>query len=280
MHEFMTRDESAFGKPVCRLGLAARGESLLTPDDLAEAIERGVNFLNWPARSEGPREAEAFGAAIAALGPLREKVVVCIQLAAREAGGAADELRWTLDALRTDYIDVVTFYYVEHADEWQELIGPSGAWQYCRAAKDDGMIRRIGLTSHQRPLAAQIAATGLVDMLMIRYNAAHRGAEREVFPVTEARAMPVVAYTALRWRALLHATPDDPPGFQVPGAAEWYRFVLQSDAVTVVLAAPQNRAELLEALEVLRVTGRLGPAEYQRLAEHGQRVRRHAAAFP
>ena len=98
MHEFLTRDESAFGKPVCRLGLAARGASLLTTDDLMEAIERGVNFLNWPARSEGPHEAEAFGAAIAALGELREKVIVCIQLAARDAAEAAGELRWTLDA--------------------------------------------------------------------------------------------------------------------------------------------------------------------------------------
>jgi aryl-alcohol dehydrogenase-like predicted oxidoreductase len=142
------------------------------------------------------------------------------------------------------------------------------------------MIRRIGLTSHQRPLAAQIAASGLIDMLMIRYNAAHRGAEEDVFPVTRGRAMPVVAYTALRWRALLRSTPDDPPGFQVPRAADWYRFVLESEAVTVVLAAPHHRAELLEDLEVLGVGGPLEPAEYERLAEHGQRVRRHAAAFP
>jgi aryl-alcohol dehydrogenase-like predicted oxidoreductase len=117
-------------------------------------------------------------------------------------------------------------------------------------------------------------------MLMIRYNAAHRGAEQEVFPVTRARSMPVVAYTALRWRALLHSTPDDPPGFEVPRATGWYRFVLQSDAVTVVLAAPHTRAELLEDLEVLDVGGPLVSEEYERLAAHGQRVRRHAEAFP
>ena len=46
MHPFLTRGELAFGKPVCRLGLAARGGSLLVADDLLEAIERGVNFLN------------------------------------------------------------------------------------------------------------------------------------------------------------------------------------------------------------------------------------------
>src|SRR5204862_2309191 len=99
-------------------------------------------------------------------------------------------------------------------------------------------VRRLGLTTHQRPLAAEIAGSGMLDLLMLRYNAPHRGAEREVFPVTDALGMPVIAYTALRWGALLRPTPDDPPGFVVPGAAAWYRFVLQAPSVAVVVAAP------------------------------------------
>ena len=280
MHSFLMRGESAFGKPVCRLGLAARGDSRLVADDVLEAVERGVSFLNWPAGSEGPRAADGMSSAIASLGREREKVVVCIQLAARSAKQAADELRCVLAALRTDYVDVATFYYVEHADEWKAIIAPGGALEYCRAAKADGLIRRIGLTSHQRPLAAEMAASGLVDVLMIRYNAAHRGAERDIFGVTRARSIPVVAYTALRWRALLRPTRDDPPGFELPRAAAWYRFVLQSESVAVVLAAPNDRAELLEDLEVLEATGPLASAEYEQLADHGARVRRHAGAFP
>jgi predicted aldo/keto reductase-like oxidoreductase len=280
MQPFLRRSGDVFGKPLCRLGLAARGDSSLAADDVREAIERGLNFLNWPARSEGPREVEAFGAAIASLGPLRESVVVCIQLAARTAREAADELRWGLKTLATDYVDVVTFYYVEHAEEWQSLIAPGGAWEYCRAAKADGRIRRIGLTSHQRPLAAEVAKSGLLDVLMIRYNAAHRGAEREIFPVTDERGIGVIAYTALRWGALMRSTPDDPPGFPVPPAAPWYRFVLQSDSVDVVLAAPRDRAELLADLELLDVSGPLAPSQYEQLAAHGARVRRHAGSFP
>lgn len=280
MHPFLMRDASAFGKPVCRLGLAARGDSELTAAELQLALERGVNFLNWPAHSEGPGVAPEFAAAIAALGALRDEVVICVQLWAREANEAAGELRRTLDALRTDYVDVVTFYYVEHEHEWQQIIGPGGSLEYCRAAQADGVIRRIGLTSHQRPLAARMADSGLLDVLMIRYNAAHRGAESEIFSTTDARGIPVIAYTALRWRALMRATPDDPPGFRVPGAASWYRFALQHDSVSVVLAAPHDRAQLVADLAVLEVTGPLEPTEYQLLAEHGARVRRHAGRFP
>jgi aryl-alcohol dehydrogenase-like predicted oxidoreductase len=125
-----------------------------------------------------------------------------------------------------------------------------------------------------------MARSDLLDLLMIRYNAAHRGAESDVFPTTDALGMPVIAYTALRWGALLRPTPDDPPDFTVPAAPAWYRFVLQSPSVTVTLAAPHNRAELDEALTVLNTTGPLDAQEYERLAAHGQRVRRHGGSFP
>jgi predicted aldo/keto reductase-like oxidoreductase len=98
--------------------------------------------------------------------------------------------------------------------------------------------------------------------------------------VTDAKGIPVIAYTALRWGALLGPTPEDPPGFRVPRAPAWYRFVLQSGSVAVVLASPQNRAELDEDLEVLRAEGPLPDQDYARLAEHGERVRRHAGRFP
>jgi aryl-alcohol dehydrogenase-like predicted oxidoreductase len=115
---------------------------------------------------------------------------------------------------------------------------------------------------------------------MIRYNAAHRGAETDVFPITTALQVPVVVYTCLRWGALLRATPDDPPGFAVPRAPAWYRFALQHPAVTVALMAPDNRAELDEDLTLLEAPGPLTAEEFALLAEHGRRVRQYAGQFP
>jgi predicted aldo/keto reductase-like oxidoreductase len=277
---FLSLPAQVLGKPVCRLGLASRGGSSLRPDDVLDAFERGVNFLNWPGEADTPGGPDALSEAIATLGHRRESVVVCVQFGARKADEAADELRSILSTLRSDYVDVLTFYYVEHREEWRSLASPGGALEYCRAAKRDGVIRRLGVTSHQRPLAAEMARSGLLDALMIRYNAAHRGAEREVFPVTDALGLPVIAYTALRWGALLQPTPEDPPGFVVPPAPAWYRFVLQSPAVAVALMAPNDRAELEEDLTVLDAIGPLPADEYERLAEHGRRVRRHAGGFP
>ena len=271
---------SGFGFPVCRLGLASYGQSAITPDDVLSAVDRGINFLNWQGLAEGASDGDAFTTAISSLGNQRESVAVCAQFGARNEADASTELRTALAALGTDYIDVLTLYYIERADEWEELTATSGAIQYLRDAKRDGAVRRIGITSHQRTLAAQMAKSGLLDTIMIRYNAAHRGAEQDVFPVTQPLGLPVIAYTALRWGALLRTTPGDPAAFSVPRGPDWYRFVLQQPAVAVTLSAPQTRAELEENLGVLQAEEPLTNGAYAALAEHGERVRRHAGGFP
>jgi predicted aldo/keto reductase-like oxidoreductase len=263
-----------FDRPVCRLGLATRGDTGLTPEDVEFALARGVNFVNWCGVPD------ALSRTIAGLGTMRRDVMVCVQFEARTAADARQELRQILGELHSDYVDVLTFYYVEARAEWEEIAAPGGALEYCREAQKNGAVRVLGLTSHQRPLAAEIARTGLLDLLMIRYNAAHRGAETEVFPVTTALGLPVVVYTCLRWGALLRETPEDPPGFVVPPAPAWYRFALQHPAVTVAIMAPENRAELEEDLTVLEASGPLPSEEYATLAAHGARVRKYAGSFP
>jgi predicted aldo/keto reductase-like oxidoreductase len=269
-------DQHTFGPlgAVCRLGLASRLTGQLRETDILVALDAGVNFLNWPGTSD------FLSRTIAGLGPRRREVLVCVQLEARTANDARRELDGLLQELHSDYVDVVTFYYVEAADEWEQIAGPGGALDFCRRAQQQGKVRLLGLTSHQRALAAAVAQTGLIDMLMIRYNAAHRGAETDIFPLTDRLRLPVVTYTSLRWGELLLPTPADPPSFHVPTAPAWYRFVLQNPAVTVALMAPQTRAELDENLAILSDPRPLSAFEYQTLAEHGQRVRRCAGPFP
>ena len=120
---FFRRPASAFGRPVCRLGLACRGGSGLRPEDVHHALGRGVDFLNWPGTED------ALSRAVAELGPRRERVVVCAQFEARTAADAAEELRAMLAALGTDYVDVLTFYYVEERTEWDRAVRAGrGAW--------------------------------------------------------------------------------------------------------------------------------------------------------
>jgi predicted aldo/keto reductase-like oxidoreductase len=255
---------------VCRLGLATRGNTHLKSVDVLRAVERGVNYLNWCGHPDG------LSSAVAGMGSHRRQVVLAAQFQSRSARDAEREFASMLVELNTDYIDVLTLYYVESQKEWDELIEPGGAWEYLAEQKQRGRLKMIGLTSHQRALAAEWAQSEKLDLLMIRYNAAHRGAEREVFPVTR---IPVVTFTGLRWKALLDRTPDDPPDFAPPSAVECYRFCLAHPAVAVALAAPENRDELEQDLMLL--DDWRAPEEQVRetLRAHGDRVRKNAGVF-
>jgi predicted aldo/keto reductase-like oxidoreductase len=258
---------------VCRLGLATRGGSRLHGRDVEFAIARGMNYLNWCGHEDGLSQT------IASLGRERSKVVVAIQLQARDADGAAREFEGILTRLHIDYLDIATLYYVESQEEWNRIVSQGGAMEVLLAQKQAGRLHLIGLTSHQRRLAAGWAETGNLDLLMVRYNAAHRGAAREIFPLTSCRKLPVVTFTGLRWGALLRSTTEDPPGFQPPAARDCYRFCLANRHISVVLSAPANREELGDALALLDDWRAPSQAELEALCQHGDRVKRHAGIF-
>ena len=259
---------------LCRLGLATRGNTHLKTEDVEHAIERGVNYLNWCGHPDG------LSRAVARLSQEpRSRIVVAAQFEARSARDAERELASILGELNTSYIDVLTLYYVESQNEWDEITAADGVWEYLAEQKRQGHLKLIGLTTHQRPLAARWAQTGKLDLLMIRYNAAHRGAERDVFPVAQERRIPVVTFTGLRWKALLAGTPEDPPGFTPPSAVECYRFCLANPAVAVALAAPGNRSELDQDLALLEDWHAQEDAARENLVAHGERVRRMAGEF-
>jgi predicted aldo/keto reductase-like oxidoreductase len=266
--------------PVCRLGLATRGNTHLRPEDVNYAIERGINYLNWCGHPDG------MSMAVRGLGKARKDVVVACQFKARTADEARREFEWILSETGSDFLDIATLYYVESEAEWQEIIAPGGAWEALAELKNTGALKMIGLTSHRRKLAAKWIGsradggdTYHLDMLMIRYNAAHRGAETEVFPAARERGAPVVTFTGLRWRELLKATPNDPPGFSPPSAAECYRFCLANPNVAIALTAPGDRKHLEANLSLLDDWRTPPGKQLEAIRQHGDHVHRHASEF-
>ena len=259
---------------VCRLGLATRGNTSLEPEDVLKAIDCGINYLNWCTHPDG------LSSAVRQLGSRRKDVFIAAQLYAHTAEEAEREIDGYLDEMHTDYLDALTFYYLESQHEWENIISKNGAMKTLDKRKADGSLRAIGITSHQRGLGAKLANSNKIDCLMIRYNAAHRGAEEEVFPVTKTLNIPIISYTGTRWGTLLDTTPDDPKDFVPPPAPDWYRFTLCHPEVTVSLMAPNGRKELNENLKLLENWRGINSSEYEMLTEHGDRVHKYAGAFP
>ena len=65
--------------------------------------------------------------------------------------------------------------------------------------KEDDRVRAVAMSCHDRKFAGELAEQGALDVLMIRYNAAHPGAEQDIFPHLELHKPGVVSYTATRW---------------------------------------------------------------------------------
>jgi len=260
---------------VCRLGLASRGNTHLKCADVQLAMENGIHYLNWCTHEDGMSEA------IRRLNPAqRKKIVIALQFNSITHDEAEEELTEYLKILNTNYIDVITLYYVESKREWNEILSDNGSMGFLNQARNTGKVRMIGVTSHQRSLAAEMIQNKDLDLLMIRYNAAHRGAEIDIFPLTQTNRSPVVAFTCTRWGELMKTTPDDPADFSPLPAEMWYRFVLACPDVSVALMAPENKKELLENLSILENWKKPSISDMLKMREHGDRVKKNAPVFP
>jgi aryl-alcohol dehydrogenase-like predicted oxidoreductase len=135
-------------------------------------------------------------------------------------------------------------------------------WPTMRHLKEEGKVRAIAFSCHNRALALALQRELDVDLMMLRYNAAHRGVEREVFAHLGPDRPGIVSYTATRWGMLLQPLPAQ--GFPEPMTApECYRFALAHPAVDGALCAARTYAELEE--DVAGVLA--GPLPPERLAE-------------
>jgi aryl-alcohol dehydrogenase-like predicted oxidoreductase len=117
------------------------------------------------------------------------------------------------------------------------------------------------VSCHHRPSFAKLARDPRIQLLMLRYNAAHPGAERDVFPTLPTPRPGVVAYTSTSWGQLLDRKLV-PAGEEVPSATDCYRFVLAQPAVDACWCGPKNRAELDGALRALDE----GPLDAEQMA--------------
>lgn len=171
-----------------------------------------------------------------------------------------------LRQLDTDHIDVFLFLGVMKPEQFPEAV-----LEEMVRLREEGKVRAIGISTHDRKLAGQLARKGALDLLMIRYNAAHRGAETDIFPYLQAHDPGIVSYTATRWSFLLRRTKSWPKERPIPTAGLAYRFVLSNPHVDVVLTAPWNAAQLAENLAEIE-KGPLTAEEMSLMREYGDAV--------
>jgi aryl-alcohol dehydrogenase-like predicted oxidoreductase len=199
------------------------------------AFEHGVNYLYW-----GSIRRRAFADAIRNLAPHRDRMVLVLQSYSRVSRIMTHGVEKALRQLRMDRADVLLLGW------WNHQI-PERLLDTARALEGRGLVRFLAVSTHARPLAPVLARMPDIDILHVRYNAAHPGAERDIFPhLAPECPAGIVAFTATSWGKLLKPG-RVPPGERVPTAADCYRFVLSNPAVHLCMSGPA-RAEHVDAV--------------------------------
>ncbi len=246
---------------VGRIGL---GSSFgVDPSDLQYAYDHGINYFYW-----GSVRRPGFGEGIRRLARRdRDQIVVVLQSYAR----------WPAALLRHAVLGGLRRLRLDHADVlllgWHNQRPPRAMLDTALELRERGRVRHLMLSGHRRPFFAEMAREGIFDLFMVRYNAAHRGAESDVFPrLPQGDARPAIcAYTATRWRSLIDPK-RVPAGENVPRAGDCYRFNLSHPAVDMTLCGPANREQVREACEAL-AKGPMDEGELAWMRRIGDHVR-------
>lgn len=151
-----------------------------------------------------------------------------------------------LRQLGTDYIDFFLFLGVMKPAQLPERVIDELV-----RLREEGKVRGVGLSCHDRRFVGQLMADGRLDTAMMRYNAAHRGAEVDIFPHLATHDPTVISYTATRWGFLLRRPKNWSKEQPLPTGPMCYRFVLSNPNVDIALTAPRNVGQLRENLKAL-----------------------------
>jgi len=260
------RDAIALGQTGLRVSRLGIGSSFTgSARFIEEAVEAGINYLYW-----GSIRRPAFGRAIRNVARRnRDGVVLTVQSYSRLGPLVAPSVEIALRRAGVEYFDFLLL------GMWNEP-PRQGIVEAALRLREQGKVRHLMLSTHNRPsLQAHFrrfeAGQSPFDVFMLRYNAVHRGAERDAFPYLPAtRAPGLIAYTATRWGHLLDPS-KMPPGEAPPAARDCYRFALSHPAVSLVLCGPANREEMQEAIRALDA-GPLAPDELERMRRIGDHV--------
>ncbi len=84
-----------------------------------------------------------------------DRFFIATKTGKRNAAEAREELQRSLDRLQVDHVDLWQLHNLSDPIEWDNALSPGGAIDAAIEAREQGLVRAIGVTGH----GAQIAAT-------------------------------------------------------------------------------------------------------------------------
>jgi len=112
-------------------------------------MEYGINHIDTAA---------SYGKAEDRLGPWlaqhRNEVFLATKTGERTYQKAKEEIHRSLERMRVDHVDLIQLHNLVHPDDWDIAMGPGGALEAAIEARQQGLVRFIGVTGHGLAVAA------------------------------------------------------------------------------------------------------------------------------
>lgn len=244
------------GLLVSRIGIASSFG--VGADGLEMAFDHGINYFYWGSLRTGKM---AEGLRLLARKD-REGFVMVLQSYTRLGSTLEGSIERGLKKLGLDYADLLLLgmFYRK----------PSGSiLDAAHRLRDRGLVKNFALSTHKRSLVPILEKEDLFDIFHVRYNAVHRGAEKDLFPHL-VKNPGIVVFTSTDHAKLLKPR-NMPQGEQVPAAHDCYRFVLANPSVHVCMAGPRSTDDVRELIAGLE-KGPLTENEMDRMRRIGDHI--------
>ena len=151
-------------------GAAALAQS--TEEKTARALEllleHGINHIDVAA-SYGDAELWVGGW----MREHRDRFFLATKTGQRGYRDAREEIRRSLERLRVDRVDLIQLHHLVEPEDWERVFSEDGALRACREARDEGLVRFIGVTGHGTRVAARHRASLErfdFDSVLLPYN--------------------------------------------------------------------------------------------------------------
>ena len=209
-------------------GAAAIGNvSQEEADQTMELIrEHGINHIDTAA---------SYGDAELRLGPWmethRDEFFLATKTGERTRVEASNEIQRSLERLRTDHVDLIQLHNLVDEDEWRTAFSAGGVLEAVVEAKQDGLVRFIGVTGHGVTVARQHLRSLQeypFDSVLLPYNFPMSRNARYVADFEELVAVCVDRGVALQ---TIKAITRGPWGDHEPTANTWYEPLTDQDAI-------------------------------------------------
>lgn len=262
MEDFIHTTLGNTGLKVHRLGLSASYRP--GKETLYKAFDRGINFFfGFGIDTQMTKAIQEIAK------NNREKIIISTGAYNYifKFQNVRKALEKRLRQFKTDYIDIFMFLGVMKPKQFPDYIK-----EELYKLKKEGKIRFTGISCHDRKFVGNLAERNELDTVMMRYNAAHRGAEEDIFPFVKEHNTGVISYTATRWTYLIRKQKGWHEN-RIPTPGQCYRFALSNPNVHVCLTAPRNLKQLEENISSLE-EGPLSEEEMKFIKLYGDLVHR------